>query len=327
MASRTLPRDALFGCLPDWPKLGDAVTPGRVEPDISFQREVHTSGDLTMPDGRRIRFWGFEDEDSGRVLPSPTMRMRQGQIVHVNLKASQVHTIHHHGIEPDAYNDGVGHTSFEVSGRYTYQWRPSQAGTYFYHCHVNTVLHVQMGMYGPIIVDPPDGPGTAFEGGPAYDVEALWAPISIDPAWHELSHNAGLCGEDVGLNDLNPEYFLINGAAHPDTLAAEGVAVRAGVGQTILIRLINAGYFPQRVGFGGLEATVIAADGHPLLTRDKQDFTSFKATEILFSPAERYDVLLRPDRPGIYTATVEFFHWIEHFGRKVGEARTTITVE
>ncbi|MBA2453501.1 MAG: multicopper oxidase domain-containing protein [Chloroflexia bacterium] len=324
MSDNELPEDALYGCLPEWPKFGNPETPNKVQPDISFLRKVHTSGDLMMPDGKKIRFWGFEDDRSGRTWPSPLMRMRQDQIVHVTLKSStNVHTIHHHGIEPDAQNDGAGHTSFEVSGSYTYQFQPHQAGTFFYHCHVNTVLHVQMGMFGPLIVDPPDGPGKAFVGGPTYDVEAIWAPTGIDPRWHTLSHHDGVCGDDVGLNDFNPKYFLINGAPHPKSLTAKDVAVTARVGQTILVRYINAGYFPQRVTFGGLEAEVVASDGHPFRDANRQ-FTSFKKKAQDSSAAERYDFLLRPTKTGVYTAEVKFFHWIH--GNQIGVARTRITV-
>src|SRR3954470_13936264 len=121
-----------------WPQ-DSPDTPHRVRPDIAFFRKVFNSGKLTMPDGVEIRHWGFEDERGTRTLPSPLIRVRENQVVHVELKsATGPHTIHHHGIEPDAFNDGVGNTSFDVGSRYTYQFRPTQAGTFFYHCHVNT---------------------------------------------------------------------------------------------------------------------------------------------------------------------------------------------
>ena len=164
------------------------ATPGLVTADKTFNRDTFM-GATQVINGVNVTIFGFTDSNMGGMaaqrFPAPLIRVNQGDIVHTVLNVMMgVHTIHHHGIEPSTFNDGVGHYSFDVQGTYTYQWQASQAGTYFYHCHTNTVLHAEMGMYGALIVDPPTGPGTAFAGGPAYQVEAIWAVDDIDTSWH-----------------------------------------------------------------------------------------------------------------------------------------------
>lgn len=334
------------------PKQGSPKTPFRLTPDRVFTRTFFGSGDLLMPDGVRVRFWGFEDESSGRRLPSPLIRATEGEIVHVTLHSSKrVHTIHLHGIEPEPWNDGVGHTSFEVTGQYTYQFRPATAGTYFYHCHVNTVLHVQMGMFGAIIIDPnpthdADGRRLAFTGGPAYDVERLWVAFGIDPKWRRLNHAAGLDGEDAGLNVFEPKYHLINGVPQPLGPTAEithpEVAVRAKVGQTVLVRALNAGYFPTewnvhpgRVHGERLDVQVVASDGRPFVATDAAGgvfHPRFARRTISMGPAERYDCVVTATTPDVYPVTIDTLDWVSledagqpHADRVRGTARTTIT--
>src|SRR6185503_2832754 len=207
-----------------------------------------------------------------------------------------------------------------------------------------TTLHVQMGLFGPLIVDPPGTdpnappPKKPFLEAPddwTYDVEAIWAPYAIDPRWHELNHAAGLCGEDAGLNVFEPEYFLINGSPQtPDGAPIEEVAVRAKVGQTVLIRTINTSYFPITYDFGSLEALTIESDGRPF--RTAMDFSGlfpqgeltaipWSATPQRTGPAERYAFLLKPTVPGVYPVEFRWHHWITD--QVVGYARTTVTVD
>ena len=111
------------------PREGSPRTEFRKRADVSFERKFY-SRKLRFPDGREAEIWSFEDDRSGRVFPAPLIRAREGQIMHVTLKPSKsAHTIHWHGIEPDPLNDGVGHTSFEVTGSYTYQWRARTRAT------------------------------------------------------------------------------------------------------------------------------------------------------------------------------------------------------
>lgn len=298
------------------------ATPGKVTPDIVFNRGIYMNGSMTMDDGTSVKIWGFTDGSGmGNQFPSPAIRVTQDQIVHTNLNNNGMmwlHTIHHHGIEPSTENDGVGHYSFDVDGTYTYQWKASHAGTYFYHCHTNTVLHAEMGMYGGLIIDPPEGRGSLYSGGPTYDVEAIWACDEIDSSWHNKNWDAGTCGGDEGFNNINPDYFIISGVdGARSTLSDPAVAVSMSRGQKLLVRYINAGYLPQRIHFGGLTASVHMSDGRVLPN-------PVKVTELETCSAERYDCILEPTIAGVYEVTVGYLDWVS--GAVIGAARTRINV-
>jgi len=303
------------------------ATPGLTAADITFNRGIYMNGSMRMDDGRRVTIWGFTEGGRGGMggmggtFPSPTIRVTEGQVVHTRLSVQGMmwlHTIHHHGIEPSQENDGVGHYSFDVNGTYTYQWKASHAGSYFYHCHTNTVLHAEMGMYGALIIDPPEGPGTLFSGGPSYDVEAIWACDEIDSSWHNLRWDAGTCGGDVGLNSLNPDYFIISGVdGARSALTDSRVATTVNVGETLLVRYICAGFLPQRITFGGLTANIYMSDGRALPN-------PVAVTSIDACSAERYDCIFQPDTAGVYEVTVDTLDWVT--GDVLGTSKTRITV-
>ena len=346
-AHETFPSQAAFAA--NQPHEGSPITEFRQTPDKSFLRKFYNRR-LRFPDGAEHEIWSFEDETSGRRFPAPLIRVTEGDLVHVRLEPSKrVHTIHHHGMEPDPRNDGVGHTSFEVSGSYTYQWRPQvgepgnpnvgSAGSYFYHSHVNTVLHVQMGMAGALIIDPkpdptvPAGARRPFVDGPFYDIatEALLAPYSVDPRWHELSHAAGLSGEDVGLNRFDPRYFYVVGGAlngprsTADVFAPTQLQVNVpGPGKyPTLFRMLDLNYFPSRARFTDSKgdpvvmAELIAHDGRPF--RDTSSPTAglpvgraghpLMTAVIAFGAAERYDALIHPPNAGAFYVHFDFLHW------------------
>jgi hypothetical protein len=133
-------------------------------PDEPHLREFDLMhGDkLVTWDGRDMEFFLFRDPDGinaakDGTFPGPTNRLPRGTIFHGHTHGHgpPPHTIHWHGQEPTTMNDGVGHCSFEI-GDYTYQWQPNFIGSYFYHCHRNTVQHFEFGLYGFTIIDPPD---------------------------------------------------------------------------------------------------------------------------------------------------------------------------
>jgi len=110
---------------------------------------------------KKLEFYTIINPDipatTNGVYPGTTVRMPCGVIFHCKTsgKGPPPHTIHWHGMEPTPMNDGVGHCSMEL-GSYTYQLQPSFVGSYFYHCHRNTMQHFEFGLYGLLLVETAD---------------------------------------------------------------------------------------------------------------------------------------------------------------------------
>ena len=89
--------------------------------------------------------------------PGPTIRLAEGENVTIKYinKSPIPHTIHFHGNHDDV-NDGV--IPQVMPGQtYLYNITGEPAGALMYHCHAPpTSLHIRMGMYGALIVDPVD---------------------------------------------------------------------------------------------------------------------------------------------------------------------------
>lgn len=287
------------------------------------------NGSETMANGSSISTWYFSNGggfNGDRTVPSPVIEANEGTTVQVTLNVSMMsipHTIHFHGLDVDQQNDGVGATSFEVNGgqSYTYTFLAPHAGTYHYHCHVDTVLHYEMGMYGAVIIRPPNGStSVAWSGGPAFDKEYLWQLHTFDSSWRTGGGGGmGGGGNTSGTNTTRyrPDYFMINGRDGNNLNADSTVAISAGAGQKVLVRGVHSGYQPAMVKMGGLVFDVIASDGRPLPA-------AISATEWLMAPGERYDILLTMPASGQRTATVDYYDI--RLGSVLGTASTTITV-
>ena len=282
---------------------------------------------LTMADGASLSTWVFSNGggfNGDRSVPGPVVEANQGQNVQVTLNIgmmSSPHTIHFHGLDVNQQNDGVPATSFEVSGSYTYNFTAPHAGTYMYHCHVDTHQHFEMGMYGTVIIRPSDGSTTrAWNNGPTFDKEYLWHAMTFDSTWHSGGGGMGGMGGGADPSSLvryRPNYFTINGRDGANAQTDSTVAISAGAGQKVLIRVQGVGYQPAVVRLGGLSFEVIASDGRPLPN-------PINTTSQLVCAGERYDLLLTMPSSGQYTATMDYYD-IRNSG-VLGTATTTITV-
>lgn len=241
------------------------------------------------------------------------------------------HTIHLHGLDVTTQQDGVAETSFTVLpwSSYTYKMGTREAGSFVYHCHVHTVLHQQMGMYGGIIVMPADSAdqNKSFTGSPnTFAKQYYWITAEVEKSWHDKAANRDY-GDSVEFSyftQYNPQHFIL--ANYPIDPAALGVGtttpgrglvnpstagVSFAVGTKNLIRVGNLGYLNHRLTItnsagASVPFDVIATDGKPMRDLNKNLAPLTAQTKVEYAAGERYDLLVTFPTAGTYTAKVEY---------------------
>ena len=297
------------------PGLGEHV-------DTRFTVRARMNGNAVF-DGEQVGIWFFDDAGSDigfmgdRYLPSAHLETIEGEAVEIEfVNASPMdHTIHLHGLDVDQQNDGVPQTSFAVGpgDSYTYEFIAPHAGTYHYHCHVDTVVHYHRGMSGTVIVRPPDGAiDRAWTGGPSFDVEGLWHLHTYDMAWRNVFVSSGQTARH------RPDVFLLNGLQTAAARTDPYTRLDLVAGQTAYLRLVNIAYQWARVRLGGLPFQVVASDGRPMRQ-------TVEATEWELGPGERYDLLLdETTKPQVIEATVDYLD--DYTGDVLGQVSTEIAI-
>ena len=259
-------------------------------------------------------------------LPAPLLRWRQGDTITLRVRnALPVRSsIHWHGIILPADMDGVPGLSYmgiAPGETYTYRFTVNQAGTYWYHSHSR--FQEQVGLYGPIVVEPRDG-----ERFPAdrehvvllsdwtdADPERIYATLKKQSSYYNFGkQTAGDFLRDVSAHGVDAALasrrmwnrmrmdptdladvsaaaytYLMNGA--PPLRNWTALFAR---GEKVRLRFINGAsmsFFDVRIP--GLKLTVVAADG--------QDIEPVTVDEFRIAPAETCDVIVSPADDRAYT--------------------------
>ncbi|HDK7166965.1 TPA: multicopper oxidase domain-containing protein [Clostridium botulinum] len=209
------------------------------------------------------------------TIPSPMIWGEVGDHIYITLinigmkhlpDLKDFHTVHMHGAHVATQLDGFPETSFGVPmwekeenqplkapPTATYFFHPEDPGTLMYHCHVEASEHIQMGMYGALVIYPSmeslaeNGitkcdecgrwklygeelchiPKTATNRNFAYnninsyfDKEYVMLLSDIDSKWHKNVENQNQDPPPPPFNpvDFKPDFWLVNGRAFPDTL-------------------------------------------------------------------------------------------------------------
>lgn len=267
---------------------------------------------LTMPDGQKIFAFGYTDDPKGQAkIPGPTIVANVGDTVNLKLVDDQDptktkynptgdgHTIHLHGLDMPSAMDGdpmtaAGGHAVMQGQTMLYHFVAKYSGTYYYHCHESAAEHIQMGMYGALVIRPRGHANQAYIGTPTFNKDYTFVLSDMDSAGHQQDYNnLYKGGDDVNWTNYRANYFLINGKAWPDTMKDPNDNVNATLGQTVLVRLINTGYEVHSIHSHGFHFQVIGSDGRKL------DSPYYKDT-IDVAPGERYDILFHLDQVGRY---------------------------
>jgi FtsP/CotA-like multicopper oxidase with cupredoxin domain len=120
---------------------------------VALDREIEIAPGVFFP------AWTYNGQ-----VPGPTLRATHGDRVRVDFvnAGSHPHTIHFHGLHPPAM-DGVAPV-VEAGQSFRYEFEALPFGLHVYHCHaIPLKRHIHKGLYGTLIIDPPEGRAEAVE--------------------------------------------------------------------------------------------------------------------------------------------------------------------
>ncbi len=267
-----------------------------------FHFDSFMDGVAVLEDGQNLNIWGFEQllpVNLSKQLPSPTIYCELGDTVEIILDNTslEAHTIHLHGLDVDQANDGVPSTSFFVQPgqQGSYSFIAKYPGNYLYHCHVTSVLHVQMGMYGMLIVAQPGGIKELFPGGPKYNREYSWLGADIDKSWHDDYTTIG------SFVNFEPDYFQISGKGGSDLWSDSSLSIYgARINEPLLFRIFNVGFGSQTYYFpSSMDAYINSSDGRFVPQVLKVD-------SLVVYPGERFSVLGYPNTMAQDSIRIDF---------------------
>lgn len=280
------------------------------------------------PKSRGMATNSFVGTDANPLLraPSPVIRVEQGDTVWLHLENSHYfpHTIHLHGVDHPFIdnagegNDGVPQSSdkFVLPGQSkTYEIRPRVAGTFVYHCHVQTHVHVAMGLIGMLVVEenrPNNWVQTFNVGGgqvrhpskaiqEQYDSEYDMHYHAMDKELHGIIQKyndprliAKKMNREYDITDSTEDYHTLNGRSFPYTLR-ESIIV-AEPNKNIKVRVFNSSSEMMAIHTHGHKATITHYDGvlqnpNAQITRDTY----------AIAPAQRNDLKISTVDDGLHS--------------------------
>ncbi|WKD60194.1 Copper-containing nitrite reductase precursor [Corynebacterium ciconiae DSM 44920] len=190
-------------------------------PESSVHRHTFEISETEFSvDGRTRGRWTFNDQ-----LTGPTLRGRVGDIFEITLlnHGSMNHSIDFHAgmVSPDEVMREIA-----PGEQLQYRFRAEHAGAWLYHCGTAPMsLHLAAGMFGAVIIDPPDLAQVDHE------------YILVQSEVYGLNTTAAHPVDEAKLQALHPDATVFNGLEFG--YVAAPLALRSG--ETARFWVVNAG--------------------------------------------------------------------------------------
>ncbi|PKN13261.1 MAG: hypothetical protein CVU69_02885 [Deltaproteobacteria bacterium HGW-Deltaproteobacteria-4] len=236
------------------------------------------AGTVTMPDGVNVPVWGLAEGTDLPLTPVPVLIDAVDETLTINLTNQLPEPVSlvingqtaQGGMAPVFFNDAEGrrrvfsftHEADANGGTAIYTWSNLKPGTYLITSGSHPSVQVPMGLYAVLQVN-----AAADEAYPGltHNSEATLLFSEIDPMLNQAVSD-GIYGDPAGAYPTalkvgyKPKYFLLNG--RPWSASAPPLAT-VSAGDTVLLRMLNAGLRPRTPLFPGQALIMIADDGNP----------------------------------------------------------------
>ena len=223
--------------------------------------------------GHRLRGMGFNGS-----IPGPLIEAEVGDTIRARLanNLTEPTTIHWHGLRVPAAMDGTASVQpvVEPGESFDYEFTVPDAGTFWYHSHVNETEQLERGLYGPLVVR---GPGE-----PTLDADRV---LMLDDLKLDQDGRLSPFGDDHELHEgREGDVRLVNGTQEPKLAIAGGQVERW--------RIVNAANTRfMRLSIGGRPFSILGSDGGLIEA-------PVEATEVLVTPGERVELAVGPFAEG-----------------------------
>jgi FtsP/CotA-like multicopper oxidase with cupredoxin domain len=246
--------------------------------EINLEAKI---SDIEFRPGQKTPAWTYNG-----TVPGPLLRAKVGDrlIVHFKNSLPEATSIHWHGVRvPNDMDGAPGATQapIEPGAEFRYEFTLRDAGTFWYHPHIDSSAQVGRGLYGAIVVDDPNDPVNVDD-----ELVLVLSDIGLTDTGDLVSADSG--GAFGTLFGREGNVALVNGKVVPT------LKVRAGKQQRW--RVINAArarYFNLRL------------KDHRFIKLGGDDGLAARSADVynmVITPGERADAIFTPaSAPGSET--------------------------